>query len=110
MFFAVDHREVTPIEQWVHSYLGVIPLLSLVLVVTLNWGQFLALFGLGTETARFDFTLKQPPLPFWYHAAVLLGTVLLVVLPYADELRRGLRVTRGRLTVPAQAPPNKPRS
>ena len=102
VFFAVDHREVTPIEQWVHSYLGVIPLLSLVLVVTLNWSQFLALFGLGVEPARFDLTWKEPQLPVWYHAAVLLGTFLLVALPYGNELARGLRVTKGRVVVPAE--------
>jgi hypothetical protein len=62
VFFAVEHRVVTPIEQWVHSYLGVLPLLSLVLVVVLNWHQFLALFGLGTEPARFGFALKEPGL------------------------------------------------
>jgi hypothetical protein len=47
--YAADKREVTPIEQYVHSYLGVLPLMSLLLVVVLNWSQFLALFGLGNE-------------------------------------------------------------
>src|SRR4051812_34914204 len=37
VFFAIEHRVITPIEQWVHSYLGVLPLLSLVLVVALSW-------------------------------------------------------------------------
>ena len=54
VFYAVEHREVTPIEQWVHSYLGVLPLLSLVLVVVLNWQQFQALFGFGSEAPRFE--------------------------------------------------------
>ena len=40
--FAHQKREVTPVEQWVHSYLGVLPLLSFVLVVVLHWSQFLA--------------------------------------------------------------------
>src|SRR5258705_2763512 len=40
--YAADKREVTPIEQYVHSYLGVLPLMSLLLVVALNWSQFLA--------------------------------------------------------------------
>jgi hypothetical protein len=102
VMFAVDHREVTPLEQWVHSYLGVIPLLSFVLVATLNWSLFLALFGTGTEPARFEFAWKRPQLPIWYHAGVLLGTLLLVVLPYAEELRRGLRVTKGRLITPSE--------
>jgi len=54
VFYAVERREVTPIEQWVHTYLGVIPLMSLVLVVVLNWQQFLALFGLGTAAPRLE--------------------------------------------------------
>lgn len=97
VFYAVEHREVTPIEQWVHSYLGVLPMIALILVVVLNWGQFVALFGLGSEPARFDLTWKAPQLPFWYHTAVMTGSLLLVFLPYFDELRRGLRATGGRI-------------
>jgi hypothetical protein len=58
--FAHHKREVTPIEQWVHSYLGVLPLLSLLMVVVLHWSQFLALFGFGTEAPRFDIVWKDP--------------------------------------------------
>ena len=89
--YAAAHREVTPIEQWVHSYLGVLPLMSLVLVVTSNWSQLQALFGFGPDPARFDLTWRSPGLPLWYQAAILAGTFLFVVLPYAEELRRGLR-------------------
>ena len=51
--YAVHKREVTPIEQHVHSYLGVLPMMSLTLVVVLNWKQFLALFGFGIPLAPF---------------------------------------------------------
>lgn len=91
VMYAVQHREVTPIEQWVHSYLGVLPLLSLVLVVTLHWSQFLALFGFGAEPAKFELMWKMPQLPLWYQAALMSGTFIFVVLPYANELWRGLR-------------------
>ena len=60
--FAHDKREIKPVEQWVHGYLALLPLLSLVLVVVLNWSQFLALFGLGTEAARSEIVLREPPL------------------------------------------------
>lgn len=60
--FAHHKREVTPTEQWVHSYLGVLPLLSLVLVVVLHWSQFLALFGMGSEAPRFELIWKDPPI------------------------------------------------
>lgn len=89
--FAHHRREVTPIEQWVHSYLGVLPLLSLVLVVVLHWSQFLALFGLGAEAPRFEIIWKDPPLPWGYVLPIIAATVLFEVLPYFEELIRGLR-------------------
>jgi len=100
VFFAVEHRVVTPIEQWVHSYLGVLPPLSLVLVVVLSWPQFLALFGLGTEPARFAFALKEPGLPWGYVLSVIGAVALLEVLPYLEELVRGLRANRGSFIPP----------
>ena len=89
--FAHHKREVTPIEQWVHGYLGVLPLLSLLMVVILHWSQFLALFGLGTETPRFDIVWKDPPLPWGYVLPIISATVLFEVLPYVEELARGVR-------------------
>jgi len=89
--FAHHKREVTPIEQWVHGYLGVLPLLSLLMVVILHWSQFLALFGLGTEAPRFDIVWKDPPLPWGYVLPIISATVLFEVLPYVEELARGVR-------------------
>jgi len=89
--FAHHKREVTPIEQWVHGYLGVLPLLSLLMVVVLHWSQFLALFGLGTEAPRFDIVWKDPPLPWGYVLPIISATVLFEVLPYVEELARGVR-------------------
>jgi hypothetical protein len=97
VFYAVGHRVVTPIEQWVHSYLGVLPMLSLVMVVVLNWSQFLALFGMGTEPPRFDLALKEPGLPWGYVLSIIGAVMLLEVLPYIEELVRGLRANNGRL-------------
>jgi hypothetical protein len=94
-------REVTPIEQWVHSYLGVLPLLSLLMVVVLHWSQFLALFGFGTEAPRFDIVWKDPPLPWGYVLPIIAATVVFEILPYVEELARGLRARlRPRRTEP----------
>lgn len=95
--YAVEKREVTPIEQHVHSFLEILPLMGLVLVAVLNWGQFIALFGLGAETARFNISLKQPPLPWTYIVAILVAVLLFELLPYIEELIRGLRANGGRL-------------
>ena len=95
--YAVTRREVTPLEQHVHSFLEMLPLLGLVLIVVLHWPQFLALFGLGGEPARFDVTFKSGP-PSWTYVAVMLTLVLLFdLLPYLEELWRGLRANDGRL-------------
>ena len=95
--YAVTRREVTPLEQHVHSFLEMLPLLGLVLIAVLHWPQFLALFGLGSEPARFDLTFKSGP-PSWTYVAVMLTLVLLFdLLPYLEELWRGLRANDGRL-------------
>jgi hypothetical protein len=89
--FAVDKREVTPIEQHVHSFLEMLPLMGTLIVVILHWQQFLALFGSGPEAARFDLAVKPEPLPWSYVLSFLAAVVLFEVLPYAEELVRGLR-------------------
>jgi ABC-type spermidine/putrescine transport system permease subunit I len=89
--YAYRTREVTPTEQHVHSFLEMLPLMGLLIVATLHWQQFLSLFGLGQDTADFGLRLKQPPLP-WLYVTIMLSLVLLFeVLPYLEELRRGLR-------------------
>jgi hypothetical protein len=71
-----------------------LPLTGLLVVITLNWQQFLALFGLGSQPAEFALRLKEPPLP-WLYVTVILSIVLLFeVLPYLEELVRTLRAKR----------------
>jgi hypothetical protein len=96
--YATATREVTQIEQHVHSFLEMMPLTALVLVVILHWPQFAALFGLGTESARFALVLKQPPLPWLYVGVIFAAILLFEVLPYIEELVRGLRANGGHLT------------
>jgi hypothetical protein len=102
--YAYRTREVTPTEQHVHSFLEMLPLTGLLIVVTIHWQQFLALFGLGTEGAAWTLHLKQPPLP-WLYVSVILSLVLLFeVLPYLEELWRGIKA-RDRER-PASEPPS----
>jgi hypothetical protein len=68
--------------------------MGLLLVVALHWGQFLALFGLSSEAPRFDIALKADPLPLTYTIVVLTAVVLLEIVPYCEELLRGLRAQR----------------
>ena len=55
--YATTARTVTPIEQHVHSFLEMNPLLAIMCVVSIR-GQFLAHFG-GPERARFDLIWKS---------------------------------------------------
>jgi hypothetical protein len=105
--YATTARTVSPIEQHVHSFLEMIPLMGLVIVVALHWSQFLALFGAGSETARFDLTWKHQQLPVAYIAVVMIVIVLFELLPYLEEFFRGLRANSGRL-VPAKARRHEP--
>ena len=45
--YALPRRYVGVLEQHVHSFMEVLPFLAILLVVILNWDQFLALFGIG---------------------------------------------------------------
>jgi hypothetical protein len=87
--YAYQRREVN-----VHSFLEMLPLMGLLIVVILHWQQFLALFGLGQESAEFAVRLKDPPLPWLYVTIILSLVVLFEVLPYVEELFRGLRRRR----------------
>jgi hypothetical protein len=66
-----------------------LPLTGLLLVIALHWSAFTALFGYGAP--EFSFRLKQSPLPLTYIVTMLALTALLEVLPYLEELIRGLR-------------------
>lgn len=89
--YAIDRRYVSPIEQHVHSFLEMIPLMAGLMIATLHWPQLLALFGLGPEAPRFDIAWKSTPLPIAYIVSVLGAALLLELLPYLEELIRGLR-------------------
>ena len=89
--YAYSRREVTPTEQHVHSFLEMLPLMGLLIIVTLHWQQFLSLFGLGQETIDFTLRLRQPPLPWLYVSTIFSLVVLFEILPYLEELLRGIR-------------------
>jgi hypothetical protein len=94
--YAHSTREITPTEQHVHSFLERLPLMGFLIVIVLYWGQFLALFGLGSEAARFDLAWKRQPLPGWYIAGVLIAVVLIAWIPYGEEFLRCWRAEKSR--------------
>lgn len=98
--YAVTARNVTPIEQHIHSFLEMIPLMAILFIVSLHWGQFQALFGFGSETARFDLNWKEEPLPATYVISIMAVILTFELIPYIEEFFRGLRANRGALVPP----------
>jgi len=87
--YANRTRDVMPIEQHIHSVLEMMPLTGLLMVIALHWNAFVALFGIGSPS--FVLGPKAEPLP-WIYPAIMLGlTLIFEVLPYVEELARGLR-------------------
>lgn len=99
LLYANAAREVNAIEQRVHDFLGVIPLLALSFILVIHWGQFLAIFGLGDEPADWSLTarsLEVSPVYFWS----LMAVMALNFLMYLEELLRGLRTRASRRLYP----------
>jgi hypothetical protein len=90
--YANSRREVTPLEQMIHSFLEVIPIAAFLLLAVLYWPQLQALFGMGGEPARF---VPEPqPLSPLYIVSILCSAFLFNLLPYLEELWRCLRFDR----------------
>jgi hypothetical protein len=104
--YAVTRRNVTPIEQHVHSFLEMVPLMAVSFVAVLHWPQFKALIGQENEPADLSIRLKDEPLPPGYVPAALGSMSLFEVLPYLEELIRSLRANNGRLVPSAGAEPS----
>lgn len=92
--YAVTAREVKPVEQHVHSFLEMVPLMALLLVISRHWSQFQALFGFGSEPARYELILRSDPLPTGYIIFVLSAIFLLEILPYFEEYQRGKKAKK----------------
>jgi hypothetical protein len=89
--YASKHRTVTPIEQHVHSYLEMVPLMAASFVAVLHWPQLLGLAGVQGYPRDWSIRRKQRPLPGRTVASLLVGMTLLEWGPYIEELSRTLR-------------------
>jgi hypothetical protein len=92
--YAAGRRKVTPTEQHFHSFLEVLPFMSLSFVLCLHWDQVVALLGKGPSRPSFAIRPKESPI----HPAYLVGIgaviTSLIAVPYAEELIRCFRVDR----------------
>ncbi|GAB2604018.1 hypothetical protein GCM10027034_41370 [Ramlibacter solisilvae] len=112
--YSTIRRDVGPWEQMVHSFLELLPLLSLALLALLAWPQALAMVRLGDEMADWVLRPRAQLLPQPYLAVALAAIVVFNVLPLMQETRSCLRarpprrrkkpVTPAPSPDPAQAP------
>lgn len=95
--YANSTRKLMPIEQNIHSFLDMIPLMAVSFVIILHWADFLSLFRMGPHAADFSMRRKVGAVPtFEYTTLFLASTFALVELPYAEELLRCMRANRAR--------------
>jgi len=97
--YSEKSRRITPLEQQVHGVMEMLPFAIIVLLASMHWAQFCALFGIGDERARFVLEARTPAISRAYLAGLGCAIVLFGVLPYLEELLRCLRANRG--SVPA---------
>lgn len=102
--YARRTRHIGVLEFQVHALLEMMPFAALLLLAILHWPQALALLGLGREPADWTLALKPPP-PWKAVLPFAAAFVLLGVLPYAEEFRRGLRARRRGDVQDQTAPP-----
>lgn len=96
--YASARREITPLEQRVHDYLGVIPFMAFSFVLVLHWDAAALLLAAPAEAANWTIALKQAPLPAGYVLGLLGAILLLDLLPYLEELLRDLRWRKEKRT------------
>lgn len=95
--YATSKRKIVPIEQNIHSFLDMIPLMAVSFIVILHWTDFLSLFALGPKVADFSLHRKIGAVPSLEYTTVFLATAIaLVEIPYAEELLRCVRAERSR--------------
>ncbi|GIL39867.1 hypothetical protein [Roseiterribacter gracilis] len=90
--YAYGRRVITPTEQHVHTGLEVLPFTAFLLILPLHWDQFCAMFGFGPAQAQWALVARPEKLPLTYVMIALGSALLFDILPFVEELVRGLRV------------------
>jgi hypothetical protein len=98
--YAVPRRDVRPLEQMIHSFMEILPLLLLGLIAVMAWDRLAA--GAWREFAP---RATRTPWPPAYLAGVAVAVLLLNVLPMAEE---ALRCWRARRLPPTPRTPPRP--
>jgi hypothetical protein len=94
--YSNSRRYISPLEQHVHSHLEYVPLVALLLVALLHWGQLRALFGMGSEPPAFALAPKEHPIPLPALLTVLVSIIGVHGALLAEEFLRTSRHAAGR--------------
>jgi hypothetical protein len=86
--YAASRRRIAVPEQLVHSVQHALPWAALLLLIVIHRDQALAAVGLGRAEADWRWLWKQPPLSPGVLVVIGVATGVLVLLPFAEELRR----------------------
>jgi hypothetical protein len=103
--YSTVRRDVGPGEQMVHSFLELLPLLSLALLALVAWPQVLAVFNLGPESPNWELLPKAEPWPPGYLMAALAAIAVFNALPLLQETWSCVRARRGKAPAGARARP-----
>jgi hypothetical protein len=100
LVYAGRHRNIGPLEQWIHCIQFAVPWVGLVGLGLLYRDQVLAAVGLNDLAADWTLRRKSEPPPVGYTAGVLVACTVVVILPFAEELWRCWRVRTTRTATP----------
>ena len=90
--YAVKLRPPSATEQHVHSFLEVLPFTGLAVSVCLNPADALAMLHADTRGAQLRLTPKRNSSAPLYNATIIALVTVTLVIPYAEEFVRCLRV------------------
>lgn len=91
--YANQLRCITPLEQYIHSFLDVLPWSALALIIALHWPVVLALFD-PASASDWSLRLRHPGFDTAILVVVLLGSFLFGVIPGLLELATTLKARR----------------
>lgn len=90
---ALASRKIPVAEQWVHGFQHLLPWAGLACLLALAPGQALGLLQVSGHEADWGLRLKEQP-PWGYTAGLLVASLLLNVLPFAEEAWRSWKAKR----------------
>jgi hypothetical protein len=101
--FTSKHRQILPLEQFVHAFLIVLPILALLLVAIAHRHETIDMAHGGAAVPAQDWKLhgRQPPWDTWVILAVLASSLLCSVAPAVAELVQTGRALRRKIAVPS---------